>query len=137
MTGDSELGEGPGERMQTESAPRCVSNNVLGQPQGIGQGETRERAAPNGYKRRPEKFVTKKVGAHVNPADLMTKPVPRPMLEQLMHIMSYRFEEQYKGQSGLHRAKSACHQQTAERSLTLNSVAVVYSNVDGADYWMV
>ena len=43
-TGNSELGEGPGDRMQTESAPGCVSNNVPGQPQGFGQDETRERA---------------------------------------------------------------------------------------------
>ena len=27
-----------------------------------------------------EKFVTKKVGTHVNPADLMTKPLPRPKI---------------------------------------------------------
>ena len=43
-----------------------------------------------------EKFVTKKVGAHVNPADLMTRPLPRPNIEQLRNIMSYRFVEQYK-----------------------------------------
>ena len=28
-------------------------------------------------------FVTKKVGANVNPADLMTKPVPRPKIETI------------------------------------------------------
>ena len=61
-----------------------------------------------------EKFVTKKVGTHVNPADLMTKPLPSPKVEQLVNIMSFRFVEQYKGQSELHRSKSACPQQTAE-----------------------
>ena len=33
------------------------------------------------------RFVTKKVGTCVNPADLMTKPMPRPKIEQLMNIM--------------------------------------------------
>ena len=61
-----------------------------------------------------EKFVTKKVGTHVHPADLMTQQLQRPKIEQLMNIMNCRFVEQYKEQSGLHRAKSACHQQTAE-----------------------
>ena len=46
-----------------------------------------------------EKFVTKKVGTHMNPADLMTKPLPRQKIEQLMDVMSYRFVEQNKGQS--------------------------------------
>ena len=41
---EGELGEGYLDSMQTESAPGCVSNNVPDQSQGIGQGETRERA---------------------------------------------------------------------------------------------
>ena len=61
-----------------------------------------------------EKFVTKKVGTHTTPADLMTKPLPRPNIEQLTNVMGYRFVKQNKGQSELHRAKSACHHQTAE-----------------------
>ena len=61
-----------------------------------------------------EKLVTNKVGTHVNPSCLMTKPLPRPKIEYLMNIMSYRFVEQYKGQSELHRAKSTSLQQTAE-----------------------
>ena len=61
-----------------------------------------------------EKFVTKKVGAHVNSADLMTKPLPRPRIEQLLNLMSYRFVELYRGQSEVHRAKSVCPQQIAE-----------------------
>ena len=60
------------------------------------------------------KFVTKKVGMHVNPVDLMTKPLRRPDIEQLMHVMSHRFVEQYKGQSELHHAESACPKQTAQ-----------------------
>ena len=34
-------------------------------------------------------FITKKVGTNVNPADLMTKPLPRPKIEQLMSLMGY------------------------------------------------
>ena len=40
------------------------------------------------------KFVTKKVGTNVNPADLMTKPLTRPNIEQLMTVMGFRFAEQ-------------------------------------------
>ena len=36
-------------------------------------------------------FVTKKVGTNVNPADLMTKPLPRPKVEQLMSLVGYEF----------------------------------------------
>ena len=36
-------------------------------------------------------FVTKKVGTNVNPADLMTKPLPRPHVEQHMSLMCYEF----------------------------------------------
>ena len=87
--------------MQTESASGCVSNNVLGRPQGYGQGETCERAT-SVYTRasKSEKFVTKKVGTHVNPADLMTKPLPRPRIEQLM---GHRFVGQYLERAGLRR----------------------------------
>ena len=37
------------------------------------------------------RFVTKKVGTNVNPADLMTKPLPKPKVEQLMNLMGYEF----------------------------------------------
>ena len=37
------------------------------------------------------RFITKKVGTNVNPADLMTKPPPRPKIEQLMSLMGYEF----------------------------------------------
>ena len=50
---------------RTESAPGCVSNNVPGQPQGIGQDETRERATLWIQEAsKSEKFVAKKVGTH-------------------------------------------------------------------------
>ena len=37
------------------------------------------------------RFVTKKVGTNVNPADLMTKPLAKPKIEQLMSIMGFDF----------------------------------------------
>ena len=37
------------------------------------------------------KFVTKKVGTSVNRADLLTKPLPTPNIEQLMNLMGYEF----------------------------------------------
>ena len=37
------------------------------------------------------RFVTKKVGTNVNPADLMTKPQPRPKIEKLVRVMGYEF----------------------------------------------
>ena len=43
------------------------------------------------------RFVTKKVGTSVNPADLMTKPLPKPEIEQLMSLMGYEF---VKGETG-------------------------------------
>ena len=43
------------------------------------------------------RFVTKKVGTSVNPADLMTKPLPKPKIEQLMSLMGYEF---VKGETG-------------------------------------
>ena len=60
----------------------------------VGQGETRvwiQEASES------DKFVTKKVGTHVNPADLMTKPQPRPKIEQLVNVVSYRFVGITKG----------------------------------------
>ena len=47
-------------------------------------------------------FVTKKVGTSVNPADLMTKPLPKPKIEQLMseQLMSLMGYEFVKGETG-------------------------------------
>ena len=39
------------------------------------------------------KFVTKKAGTNVKPADLKTKPLPRPKIEQFMKLMGYQFAE--------------------------------------------
>ena len=37
------------------------------------------------------RFTTRKVGTNVNPADLMTKPLPKPKIEQLMNLMGCEF----------------------------------------------
>ena len=37
------------------------------------------------------RFVTKKVGTSMNPADSMTKPMPRSKIEQLMNTTGYEF----------------------------------------------
>ena len=37
------------------------------------------------------RFTTRKVGTNMNPADLMTKPLAKPKIEQLMGIMGYEF----------------------------------------------
>ena len=36
-------------------------------------------------------FATKKVDTSVNPADLMTKPVPKARIEQLMSLLGHEF----------------------------------------------
>ena len=61
------------------------------------------------------KFVTKKVGTNVNPADLMTEPLPRPKSEQLMKLMVYQFVE-----NGQVKPKTESNVVSAETSRTLN-----------------
>ena len=68
----------------------CLSNDGLGQPQRIGQGEARRHAEPvdtGGVQVR--KVRHEKVGTNVNPADL--KALPGPKIEQLTEIMGYDF----------------------------------------------
>ena len=43
------------------------------------------------------RFATKKVDTSANPADLMTKPIPKARIEQLMSLMGYEF---VKGETG-------------------------------------
>ena len=43
------------------------------------------------------RFVTKKVGTSVNPADLMTKALPKPKIVELMNLVGYEF---VKGETG-------------------------------------
>ena len=109
--GDPERGEGPGDSISEEPAPGCLSNDVLGQLPRIGQGETRRHAEPvdtGGIQ------VTEKVGTNVNPADLMTKPLPGAKIELLMKIMGCEFVEQHLEREGLHCTRVVRSQQRAE-----------------------
>ena len=45
------------------------------------------------------RFATKKIGANVNPADLMTKPLTKQKIEQLMSITGYEFLEESADES--------------------------------------
>ena len=81
--------------MWVEPTSGCLSDDALGQPERIGQGETGRHAKPVD--------VTKKVGTSVNPADFMTKPMPRPKIGQLMSIfMGYEFVGQSWREQELH-----------------------------------
>ena len=89
---DPKRGEGLGNILQTESTLGCFSNDVLGQPLRIGKAKHVNMQylwIQEGSK--SGQFVTKKVGSSVNPAALMTKPLPQPKIEQLMSIMGCEF----------------------------------------------
>ena len=56
----------------------------------LGLGQAKDVDMPNLWIQdvpKSGKFVTKNVRGQVNPADLMTKPLPRPQIEQLMKLM--------------------------------------------------
>ena len=99
--------------MWVEPASGYLGNDVPGQPR-RGLGKAKHVDMQNSWVQEAYmagKFVTKKkVGTNVNPADLMTKPLPRPKIVQLVEIVFYRFVQQYKG----HRARPACSQQFAK-----------------------
>ena len=79
--------------MLVESAPACFSNDVLGQPQRICKAKHVD--LQNLWIQEASKsarFVTKKVGTSVNPADLMTKPLPKPKIEQVTSSQRSRRE---------------------------------------------
>ena len=90
---DPECGKELGDTVWAESTSGCLSDDVPGQPQRIGQGETRRHSKPKDTGGHPsqKRFVTRKVGTSVNPADFMPKPTPRPQIEQLMKIMCFEF----------------------------------------------
>ena len=50
----------------------------------------------------PKRFVAKKVGTNVDTADLMTKPLLGPKIEQLMKIMGFKFVGQSTRQEELY-----------------------------------
>ena len=69
------------------SAAMCLVNRrVLGEAKHVDmQNLWIQEASKSG------RFITKKVGMNVNPADLMSKSLPRPKIEQLMSLMGYEF----------------------------------------------
>ena len=67
---------------------------MLGQPRGLGKAKHVDMqnlwiqdASKSG------RFITRKVGTNMNPVDLVTKPLAKPKIEQLMGIMGYEFVE--------------------------------------------
>ena len=87
--GDPERGKGLGGNMRAESTLRCLSNGVLGQPQRIGQSEARRHAESVDTGGIQVRWV--RDGTSVNPADLMTKPLPKPKIDQLVNLMGNEF----------------------------------------------
>ena len=76
---DTECGEGPGNRVQANPAPPSVwsTSGDWGKAKHVDvQYLWIQEASKSG------RFVTKKVGTNVNPADLMTKQLPGPKIEQ-------------------------------------------------------
>ena len=67
---------------------KCFSNRGLGKAKHVEMQNLRIQEAS-----KAGRFVTKKVAANVNPGDLMTKPLAKPKIEQLMSIMGYEFLE--------------------------------------------
>ena len=45
-----------------------------------------------------KKVRHERVGRNVNPADMMTKPLPGPKIKQLLKIMDYEFVDHYIAQ---------------------------------------
>ena len=64
------------------STLHLVNRLVLGKAKHVDMPNLRIQEVP-----KSGKFVTKNVRGQVNPADLMTKPPPRPQIEQLMKVM--------------------------------------------------
>ena len=69
------------------SATRCLVNRRgLGKAKHVDMQNLWIQQAPESGR-----FFTKKVGTSVNPADLMTKPLVRSKIEQLMSLMGFEF----------------------------------------------
>ena len=73
---------------------RNVGRSMVSGPNRRGLGKAKHVDMQNLWIQEASKsgrFVTKKVGTSVNPADLMTKPLPKPKIEQPMNLMGYEF----------------------------------------------
>ena len=95
---DTERGKRPRKSVRAYPAPGYLSDNGPGQLQRTGRAKHVDmqslwiqEASKSGI------FVTKKVGTHVDPADLMTKPLLGPKREQLMRITGCEFVRPHLG----------------------------------------
>ena len=98
--------------MWAKSASGC--DDVLGQPQGLGKAKHVDmqnlwiqEASKSGQ------FTTRKVGTNMSPADLMTKPLAKSKIEQLMGIMGSEFVEEINGGLGAISSISSAMQRLA------------------------
>ena len=93
--------------MQTESALGCLGNDVPGQSQGT--------CKTSGYRRLPSRNTS------VNPADLVTKPIPKARIEQFMSLMGYEFVSDTisasKGQATMTRTLTSGGTPTSRQNL--------------------
>ena len=82
-------------------------------PQRAGQSETRQHAELVDKRGLQVRRVSSR-RKWVRTWNLMTKPLPRPKIEQLMKLMGYRFAEQYLERAEFYRTRLVSSQQRAE-----------------------
>ena len=76
----------------------------------------------------------------VDPVGLVTKPLPRPRIEQLMNIMGYRFTEQYRGTRDNKQSyivENGVSSANCRMKFDHVVLAAGYGEVLGTDYWRV
>ena len=79
---------GPNLHLDASATMCLVNRRCLGKARHVGmQNLWIHEASKSG------RFTTRKVGTNMNPSDLMTKPLAKPKIEQLMGIMGYEFVE--------------------------------------------
>ena len=88
---DPERGQGLGDSMWAELASGFLSDDVPGQSQRIRQGEARQHAESVDTGGIQVRQVRHEKVRSMNPADIMTKPMPRLKIEQLVNIMGDEF----------------------------------------------
>ena len=122
---ERERGKRPRDCARAYPALGCFGDNGPGQPQRNGQGERRRHAElvdtggiQVGQVRQEESRYERES------ADLMTKPLPGPNIEQLMRIMGYKFMRPHLGREWSRGARPVNSQQGAEPSLNGMSLTI-------------
>ena len=96
----------------------CHLVDVLGEPQRSGQSETFRRAELVDIKKKglQVRKVRHEGSAYERepPADMVTKPLPGPKIEQVMKILGYEFVGQHLERKGVHWTRLVSSQQRAE-----------------------